>query len=335
MHRLQIRICALNGFNYAPFWMNDVILNTQNTTINPKFTTADVADQVVLSDQTGSSSQDQQIEFLELAPRDLQFNLPDPTNVDIAYEETARSWLTRPYPIASGAWTGDQAIDSTILFELNPLRTYLNILQVVGKIEHFAFLRCGLKFQLRLNGTRFHYGLLVAGFQPLADTIRTYQVTQNTAQSLTMFPGVTLDASSSEVGEFEVPYVHPWHFMPLTTDENHRTLGALYIKVLVPLRVVSETTVPRISWTLHVSCTKPVLAGYTAAPSPLPALLEEQCGDSATRFVPEAMNFFATDINDVSVRTGMQANNNTAKDESTVGFDRSDMLFSKIFTKPN
>lgn len=333
MHRLQVRICALNGFIYAPFWKNEIITNTTNATFNPLHTTADVADQVSVTPPTQGEVVQQQIEFAEVAPTIVNI-LSQPKSVDITYIESIRSFLQRPYPVSSGTWSGDQLYDTTVS-SFDPLKAYLNLSQIYGKLQGFEYIRGGLKIELRVNGTRFHYGQLVCAFTPLGN-LRSYTANQLSAASLTMFPGVTVDPSSSEIGSFQVPWCHPFHFATISSTSLMDSLGFLYLKVLVPLQVVNATTVPEVSWSVWVSMVDPVITAFTAQPPATPFLLEEQTSDTAIRVVPEAMNFLTTgSIADVSIASGMNDRNDVSQEEQFIGASRDDMQLSSIFVKPN
>jgi hypothetical protein len=310
-----------------------------HATLQPLHTTADVSDQLKETDTTIGTTQEQQIEFLEVAPEEACL-LPSPTKVDISYAETIRSFLTRPYPLYAGAWSGDFVTNTYLIPQfntINPLLDYLTIPFIQGKIQGFHFLRCGLRFELRMNGTRFHYGQAVMAFQPLDAVYKNYSAAQTTANALTMFPSVIVDPGPSQIGVLEVPYAYPLHFINLTERDPWLGLGSLHLKVLAPLRAVSQTTVPLVEWTLFVSLTDVVLNAFTAKDaSVIPARqIQQQSRDSALRFVPENMNFLATDINDVSVQGGMEGSNSVAKQENVIGLNRKDMLFKTIYTKPN
>lgn len=259
--------------------------------------------------------------------------MPSPKMVDMTYVETIRSFLTRPYPVLQGSWSGDNPVNFN-LSTFDPLKVYLNLPVIFGKLQGFSYLRAGLRFEVRINGTRFHYGQLVAAFHPLTQ-FRQYSAFSREAAVLTMYPGVTLDPGPSQIGVFTVPYVFPQHFISLTSDSLNRSLGTFYLSVLVPLRAVNQDTIPSVQYTVYVSLVDPVVNAFTAAPLSAPLVLQEQSADSATRVVPENMNFLATDINDISVRAGMQGDNRVDNDESVIGTDRSDMLLSTIYTKPN
>jgi hypothetical protein len=305
-----------------------------HATLQPLHTTADVAEDASNSHHSTGNTQEQQVEFLEMAPDQMQI-IRSPAPVDVNYIETVRSFLTRPYPVATGNWTGDNAYDF-LLVNINPLGAYLSLNQILGKLQGFAYLRCGLRFEIRVNGTRFHFGQLVAGFTPLDGNLKTYNTAQLNAEALTMMPGVILDPGPSQVGIFEVPFVYPAHFLRLTEQPADLTLGRLRLRVLSPLRVVSETSVPRVSYTVYVSLVKPIINAFSAYPiATPPTAFEEQCSDSATRFVPENMNFLATDQNDVSVAAGTQGRNLVDHDEEVIALGREDMLLSTIYTKPN
>lgn len=257
-----------------------------HATLQPLHTTADVAEDASNSHHSTGNTQEQQVEFLEMAPDQMQI-IRSPAPVDVNYIETVRSFLTRPYPVATGNWTGDNAYDF-LLVNINPLGAYLSLNQILGKLQGFAYLRCGLRFEIRVNGTRFHFGQLVAGFTPLDGNLKTYNTAQLNAEALTMMPGVILDPGPSQVGIFEVPFVYPAHFLRLTEQPADLTLGRLRLRVLSPLRVVSETSVPRVSYTVYVSLVKPIINAFSAYPiATPPTAFEEQCSDSATRFVPD------------------------------------------------
>jgi hypothetical protein len=309
-----------------------------HATLTPLHTTADVADQVKVSDTTIGTTQEQQVEFLEIAPEEACL-MPSPLKVDISYAETIRSFLTRPYPIYTGAWNGDMAQDTYILPALttdNPLQHYLSLPFIRGKLAGFNYLRAGLRFEMRLNGTRFHYGQAVMGFHPLSNSYKSYNASQRSAEALTMFPSAIMDPGPSQIGVLEVPFAFPYHFWQLTASLGILDLGALHVKVLSPLRVVSNATVPLVEFNIYVSLVDPVLNAFSAFDTDVPVgLLEYQSLDSAARFVPENMNFLATTINDISVKTGMTGNNSVEKQENTIGIDRKDMSFSEIYKMPN
>lgn len=292
----------------------------------------DIADAHVQSEFAPPVEARQQVEFLEAAPRNTDI-IRQPAGVDIAYVESIRSFLQRPYPVLHGAWSGDKGEGTLVSFD--PFKVYTNIAVIKGKLEGFQFLRAGLRFELRINGTRFHYGQLVMAWVPLT-TLRDYTSQQLVPQSLTMFPSVMVNPGPSEVGILEVPFVHPYHFIPLSSGSTLlRSLGMLYLSVLVPLAVASVNTVPSITYSVHMSMVDPVVAGFTSNTLSSPVALTEQSGTDPVRFVPEAMNFLATDSLDISIAAGMQGRNDVAVDEDVIGGSRADMLLSTIFSRPN
>jgi hypothetical protein len=283
--------------------------------------------------QTTTMMVEKQIEFAEAAPADISI-LSQPAPMDLTFVETLRGFLERPFPILTGVWTGDQARNTTIN-SVDPLKLYLNLPLIHGKLRGFSYLRAGLRIEIRLNGTRFHYGQLVGAFRPLDGTLQQYQASQQTVYAATMFPSVICDPGPSEVGILEVPYCYPQHFLSLT-DNFTASIGTFKLQVLAPLSVVSSTNVPIINYTVYVSLVKPVLAGFTASnlTSPL-RMLEEQSLDASHRVTPEANNMFATDINDVSFHTGIDSANSVARLPQYIGDFTSDMQLTRIFEKPN
>lgn len=314
-------------YRVIPSRFDDVcqFTNITSTTLDPPQEDPQITTTVV----------EKQVEFAEAAPADISI-LSQPAPMDLTYVETLRGFLERPYPVLSGDWSGD-SVAGTTLVTLDPMKVYLNLPLIIGKLRGFSYLRAGLRIELRINGTRFHYGQLVSAFRPLAGSFQTYSASQLTVYAGTMFPSVISDPGPSQVNILEVPYCYPYHFLSITDTSSH-SIGTLALQVLSPLRVVSQTTVPVVNFTVYVSLVNPVLAGFTALPIQTPLrspLLEEQSLDSSARVTPEANNMVATDINDISFHAGMDSNNSVAALPQYIGNFAGQMDFSHIFTKPN
>jgi hypothetical protein len=253
------------------------------------------------------------------------------------YEETIRSFLTRPYPIANGLWSADDAAGS-LLVSQNAVGSYFSAsTRIFDKLTGFQFLRGGMKFTLRINGTRFHYGALLLAFYPLQSYIGIAGARRDNVISATMMPSIMVNPHQDEIAELEIPFVYPYNYLDLTQDFV-QDLGEIRVYCFIPLRAVNATTVGTVSYTLYAHFVDPVVTGFTSlANNPEPAVLVEQTlvGEKANRVVPEAINLFNTDENDTAVSAGVHAYPMCNPSSKELGFSPSDMEFNTIFTRAN
>jgi hypothetical protein len=188
--------------------------------------------------------------------------------------ESIEEFLQRPYIVKNTLWsstdeTGDLILGATFpqdLLALNP---------IWDKVKNFHFLRAGVRLGIRLNGTKFHYGKLIAIWSPQnARTGNLFERTSN-IYSVSGFPHVILSPTENEVNEFVVPFTSPYMFSNLAFGLDSLNFGSVFIYVLNPLR--NAATVADVGVTLFANFVDPMLQGMTSQifgqPSPSAALL--------------------------------------------------------------
>lgn len=195
---------------------------------------------------------------------------PNPLIVQDIYEI-----LKRPRIIHTFKWESTSAF-SAILFRIALPDALFASNTVWSKIAQFAFLHAGLKFQVRVNGTPYHYGQLLVVWRP-ATLGRTmiYSPTQpssyDTIQSVSQRPHMVVSPEAAQVIEMEVPYQSPLDKIPIglyAGSPNNQArffanLGVLEGWVLNPLQATGATTDPPVTVNIFASFTNPKLSGYT------------------------------------------------------------------------
>jgi hypothetical protein len=282
---------------------------------------------------------EQQVDFSELVAAELIKPQPSIGYVDPMYAESIRSFLKRPYPIAAGVWTGSQAFGANVL-TIPLMSSYLSTVATIReKLTGFKYIRGGMKVAIRVNGTRFHYGMMVLAFYPMDILIGAVGAPRRNVGSATMMPSIFVNPTSDGLEELEVPYVYTEQFLKLN-DGSTNNFGDVNMYVLDPLKSVNQTTVGAVSWTLYARFVDPVVTGFTQQTidvTPTAAAIEIQgyVGESATRVVPEFLNGFNTDGNDTSISAGVVGYPAGADPVSEIAFNRADMELKTLYTYPN
>lgn len=284
----------------------------------------------------------QQLEFAEVVGTSLAVVHPLSSHIDPMYEESIRSFLKRPYPIARGTWTGSQGFGA-IIDGVSLMAEYLyTTSRIREKLTGFTYLRGDMRVSLRVNGTRFHYGMLVMAFYPLENMIGAgNQHLRVNVKSAMMMPSIFVSPNSDGVEELQVPFAYPDQYINITgsvTDIND--FGYIRLFVLDPLKAVNQTTVGQVDWTMYAHFVDPVVTGFTPldlAVVPTVAGVEVQgyTGEDATRVVPEFLNGFNTDGGDPSVSAGMVGYPMGSSNSTELVFKPSDMELKTLYTYPN
>lgn len=143
-------------------------------------------------------------------------------------------FFSRPLKIAEYEWS-----DSITFGEdLNPWALFFDNPRVNNRITNFNLLRAKLHVKIMINGTQFHYGRILAAYEPLAFYNQLAPVTTLIRQDLvraSQLPHVFLDPCASEGGEMELPFF--WHYNYLKIPQSEwSNMGTLYLRELNALK---------------------------------------------------------------------------------------------------
>lgn len=145
-------------------------------------------------------------------------------------------FLSRPVQIATYTWTSAAPINTHI----DPWVLFLSDTFVREKIARFSRLRANLNIEIQVNGTPFHYGMILASYEP-ANGIRQsidgdYRQHSNLQHG---FINPTNSASVSLVG----PFIKPDFWIDLQ-DALSPAIGVLNLDTVVGLQSASGTVDP-------------------------------------------------------------------------------------------
>lgn len=196
--------------------------------------------------------------------------LPDQSIIDI---------LSRPRIVASFKWAIGDEYGRPITRILFPDALFASS-TVWNKIQQYVYLHAGLKISIRVNGTPFHYGQLLAAWRP-ACLGRTLQPVSGQVKcsaydsivQMSQFDHVLISPSSAQVTEMEPSFATPLNRIPISafskacSYENPARLlsnfGALEFWVLTPLKAQALASDPPVTVTVFASFVNPHLTGYT------------------------------------------------------------------------
>jgi hypothetical protein len=154
---------------------------------------------------------------------DSTMNLADNMNSD-----SLGNFLKRPITVAPLNW----AVGAPFLYEFNPWDLFCSDPFVKEKLNNFELLRCNLCVKMTINGTPFHYGRLLASYNPLNGYDQVTVVRNFIDQDLigaSQRPHVFLNPTKSEGGTLHLPYFFRENYMSLT-DKDYQDMGKITIK---------------------------------------------------------------------------------------------------------
>lgn len=191
--------------------------------------------------------------------------------------------LTRSYKIRSFAWKSNATAGSLLeqipfpkaLFEIQAsvTPTFQVNTNLVDKLSSFKYFRSKVKVSIRINATKFHYGLIGISWLP-----HYYSVDQGINQE---FPyknydvfqamnnnAMLMSANDTSTLQFEIPWITPYQYLDLQRYADTATnpswesfIGQVQIWVLNPLRNVSASGTTEVRVSIQAQFVDPVVTG--------------------------------------------------------------------------
>lgn len=169
------------------------------------------------------------------------------------------NFFSRPIKIFEKEWstnlTFTEVIDPWSLFFENP--------RVINRISNFHLLRCKMNVKILVNGTPFHYGCVIAAYNPLDYYDNTSALTglilQDVVQ-LSQRPHILLNPTTSTGGTMELPFFYHKNYLSIP-DSDWKEMGQLYLRTMNQLQHAagaSDTvTISVFAWASDVSLAVP------------------------------------------------------------------------------
>ena len=142
---------------------------------------------------------------------------PDPTfNTSNYVDAELGSFLERPVLIGSYNWS----INTDISQVLYPWHAWASNTPIQDKINNFHLLRCNLHVKFVINGTPFHYGRVLASYEPLQEYNEFNSVAGGSIDLVqrSQRPHVFLDPTTSQGGCLCLPYVNIVNYFRVSVE---------------------------------------------------------------------------------------------------------------------
>ena len=213
----------------------------------------------------------------------------DPTrSTTDSSDATLEHFFSRPLKIATYSWTTSVA-NFTETF--NPWKLYWEDKRVINRISNYNLLRTKMHIKIVINGNGFHYGRLIASYNPLHTvddlTVDRGFFSQDIIQA-SQRPHVYLDPTTSQGGSLLLPFF--WHKNSLGIPNNEWSdMGQITITEMAQLKHANgaddRVTISVFAWAEEVSMSMPT--------SSTPGTISPQCGEEPLD--PQAKDEFVKD----------------------------------------
>lgn len=198
-----------------------------------------------------------------------------------------RDFCRRPMPIFRHNWASTDTPGKAYI--IDPLSLYLRLPAIQRKFANYRFLRADVVVQVRINGTKFHYGAWGLSSVPMnATSFSDYWV--ESAVRLTGFPGGIMTPDMEDTMEVRLPFIFNKPYFAInqigwyvptnpkqgdlppdngsdnSQNSNYVNNGTLWSYALTPLAGATVTTlasVPPVSLTYYAWLENIELEGFT------------------------------------------------------------------------
>ena len=198
-----------------------------------------------------------------------------------------RDFCKRPMPIFRHNWASTDTPGKAYI--IDPLSLFLRLPAIQRKFANYRFLRADVVVQVRINGTKFHYGAWGLSSVPMNATSFSDYWTES-ATRLTGFPGGIMTPDMEDTMEIRLPFIFnkPYFainqigwYVPTNPKQNdlppsngsdnaqngnYVNNGTLWSYALTPLAGATVTTiasVPPVSLTYYAWLENLELEGFT------------------------------------------------------------------------
>jgi hypothetical protein len=185
----------------------------------------------------------QNVKFADTHPGYMQETPGDIDHIRdaaLASDATLDEFFSRPLRIASIDW----GVGGTLFQSLNPWQLYFENARVINRIANYKLLRAKLHLKFTINGNAFHYGRIIASYNPLpADDSMTVNRTFVDADivAASQRPHVYLDPTNSQGGEMKLPFFTYYNVLDIVSMD-WRNMGEVVLHSMQGLKHANGAT---------------------------------------------------------------------------------------------
>jgi len=168
---------------------------------------------------------------------------PDQTPVDI---------LSRMYLVGNFIWSSGIPVLNTMDFPY----ALLQIPQITERLRAFRWMRAGIRLQVKINSTQFHYGAYMISYiqnhKGLKHATTLYQQSGNRP--------LVLSAAMQNSCDFTINWMNPYNFFEVTNGTSE--IARVFFQPITPLGVANPNVTDVVRIQVYASFTQPECAGY-------------------------------------------------------------------------
>lgn len=155
-------------------------------------------------------------------------------------DATLQEFFSRPIKVISANWN----VNTDFFLTFNPWSLYFENPRVINRISNYKLMTSDLHVKITINGNAFHYGRLIAAYNPLptTDTLTLFRqpfFADYTAAS--QRPHIYLDPTNSQGGELKLPFFYYKNCLDIV-GQDWRDLGDMVIANFSPLKHANGAT---------------------------------------------------------------------------------------------
>lgn len=219
---------------------------------------------------------------------------PDETfGVADSADASLDNFFSRPIRTRVYAWGVG---DGTFFQTFNPWQDFFENPRVINRISNYNLLRCKLKVRVIINGTSFHYGRIIASYQPLhqSDNVtRDRGIVPQDTVAASQRPHVYIDPTTSQGGTLSLPFFYYKNALKIPNSE-WREMGLMSLRLINTLKHANDAndpvTISVFVWAEEVSLSIPT----ANTPGTLvPQALGERADEYSSHPISHAANVVA------------------------------------------
>jgi hypothetical protein len=195
-------------------------------------------------DNLGSpTSTEQNVMFSDAHPGFTQSVAND---VDVVRDQpllsdaTLDEFFSRPIKIKTFTW----GVGNDFFETFDPWSLYFEDPRVINRISNYKLMRAKMCVKFVINGNAFHYGRLLASYNPLHTQDQFTVIRQFFDQDLvlaTQRPHIFLDPTNSQGGDMELPFFTYFNLWDIT-NQDWQTMGEINLKSFSILKHANGAT---------------------------------------------------------------------------------------------
>lgn len=193
--------------------------------------------------EASEMTKQQNVQFVDTHPGEMEEKVGYTDMIrdaPMATDATLDEFFSRPIKIVSAGW----GVGATFYQSFNPWQLYFQNLRVINRVANYKLMSCKLHVKFVLNGTPFHYGRLIASYNPLPTfdnmTVDRAFIPQDVVEA-SQRPHVYLNPTCSIGSEMKLPFFLHRNLIDIVS-EDWKDMGEMVLHSMQLLKHANGAT---------------------------------------------------------------------------------------------